>query len=181
MSLHLWPSNARYSTEGAIETGMERTLHCDCSPFTQRWLGIPCEAPEQSKYFLDSHEHQLLFLGIIFSPRLLSHHLGMARNGSSQVATWSTWRVLGILHCWFWSPRHRSGLFSSSNHGLRLSSPSSLFQEALTYFSGTIKCLWALEGGGQSEGWTRVTLNKHWEFLFPSHTRACLHSNGKAG
>lgn len=29
----------------------------------------------------------------------------------------------------------------SSNHRLGLSSPSSLFQEALTYFSGTIKCL----------------------------------------
>ena len=79
--------------------------------FTQRWLGTLWEAPEWSKYFLDSHEHQLLFLSIFFSPRLLSHHLGMARNGSSQVAAWSTWRVLGILHCWYWSPRHRLGFF----------------------------------------------------------------------
>lgn len=79
--------------------------------FAQRLLGTPWEVPERSKYFLDSRERQLLFLGIFFSPRLLSHHLGMARNGSSQVAAWSTWRVLGILHCWYWSPRHRLGLF----------------------------------------------------------------------
>lgn len=65
----------------------------------------------------------------------------------------------------------------SSNHGLRLSSPSSLFQEALTYFSETIKCLWALEGGGQNEGWTRQTLGVSFSI---SHIRACLTSNGMA-
>lgn len=44
-------------------------------------------------------------------PGSLNHHLGMTRNGTSQVLTWSTWRALGILQCWCWSPRHRLGLF----------------------------------------------------------------------
>lgn len=139
MSLHLWLSNAWYSTEGAIGTGGERALHSDCSPFTQRWLGKPCEAPERSKYFLDSHEHQLLFLGIFFSPRLLSHHLGMARNGSSQVAAWSTWRVLGILHCCYWSPWSQVGPLQALRiMGWDLALPPACFRRHWPTFQGQL-------------------------------------------
>lgn len=79
------------------------------STFPSGWLR-PCELQRGTR-MSQAHIAQLIFLAIFYSPGLLNHHLAMTRNGSSQFPTWSTWRALGILQCWCWSPRHRLGLF----------------------------------------------------------------------
>lgn len=45
--LHLWLSNAWYSTEGAVRTAGERAPHSDCSPFLQNGYDLVSSRGEQ--------------------------------------------------------------------------------------------------------------------------------------
>lgn len=45
--LHLWLSNAWYSTEGAVRTLGERAPHSDCSPFLQDGYDLVSSREEQ--------------------------------------------------------------------------------------------------------------------------------------
>lgn len=152
--LHLWLSNAWYSTEGTIWTVGKSSAFwvftsCSFHSGTIRDTSLAIRVEQifpGLPWTWAPHARRLLFSQLTDSP---------CRNGSSQVAAaWSTWSALGGMHCWLvlvsWT---RLGpLQACWSDRLGLSSPPSLFHKALTYFSGTIKCLWAKEGGDPSEG-----------------------------
>lgn len=153
--LHLWLSNAWYSTEGTIWTAGKSLAFwwftsCSLHSGIIRDTSL---AIRTAQAFLGTHRNQTRTLGVFCSPSLLSHHLGMAvarlPPGAPQVLL--AWCVVD----WSWSPRHSLGLYCWSER-LGLSSPSSLFHKTLTYFLETIKCLWAKEGGDPREGETEL-------------------------
>lgn len=95
--LHLWLSNAWYSTEGTIWTVGESfafSLLTSCSVHSGM-IRDTSLAIKVGHIFLGTHVSPSPESGRLLSPPAESP----PRNGSSQVAAWGSWSVHGMMLC----------------------------------------------------------------------------------